>query len=191
MNIVNDDPFLVFLQKQFKSSGEEFLDYSPWDTDNNLYYKTIDGLDFDLNDISIFKESNTAIEAIVKCYESDNTILFYLLSTQIMNNNSNIQPLFVYNYLIDENDELSDDLEESPYLWLSDVSVYLFRTQNKIFVFQKTSDWVQGFLINISANEVSETVSQLFLKYITTKITTPNQLLEIVNQHYSTLNEIF
>jgi len=191
MNIVNDDPFLVFLQKQFKSSGEDFLDYSPWDTDNNLYYKTIDGLDFDSNDISIFKESNTAIEAIVKCYESDNTILFYLLSTQIMNNNSNIHPLFVYNYLIDENDELLDDFEENPYLWLSDVSVYLFRTQNKIFVFQNTSDWVQGFLINISANEVSETVSQLFLKYITTKITTPNQLLEIVNQQYSTLNEIF
>lgn len=191
MNTVNDDPFFKFLQEQYKTSGEEFLNYSPWDTDNNLYYKKIDGLEVDLNDISIFNESPTAIEAIIKCYDSDNNILFYLLSTQIMNNNSNIHPVFVYNYLIDENEELSDDSEKYPYLWLSDVSVYLFRTQNNIFVFQKTSDWVQGFLINISAVEVSATISQLFLKYITTKITTPNQLLEIVNQHYSTLNDIF
>ena len=191
MNTVYDDPFLVFLQKQFKCSGEEFLEYSPWDTDNNLYYKTLEGIEFDINDISIFNESSTAIEAINKCYNSDNTILFYLLSTQIMNNNSNVSPVFVYNYLIDENEELSEEVEENPYLWLSDVSVYLFRTQNNLFVFQNTSDWVQGFLININANEVSETVSQLFLKYITTKIITPNQLLEIANQHYSTLNDIF
>ncbi len=191
MNTVNDNPFLKFLDKKYKTSGEEFLNYSPWGTDNNLYYQTIDRLDFNSNDISIFKESTTAIEAIIKCYDSDNTILFYLLSTQIMNNNSNVPPVFVYNYLTDENGELSDYLEESPYLWLSDVSVYLFRTQNNIFVFQNTSDWVQGFLININAEELSETISQLFLKYITTKITKPNQLLEIANQHYSTLNDIF
>ena len=180
----SNEPFLAFLQKEFKCSGEEFLEYSPWDTDNNLYFREIDGLEFDINDISIFNESSNAIEAINKCYNSDNTILFYLLSTQIMENNSNINPVFVYNYLIDENEELSDEVDENPYLWLSDVSVYLFRTKNNLFVFQKTSDWVQGFLINISANEVSETDSQLFLKYITTKITTPNQLLEIVEEHY-------
>jgi hypothetical protein len=188
MNTVNDEPFLAFLQKTFKCSAEEFLEYSPWDTDNNLYFKEIEGLEFDLKDISIFNESHTAIEAIIKCYDSDNTILFYLLSTQIMDNNSNILPVFVYNYSIDENEELSDEVQENPYIWLSDVSVYLFRTRNIIFVFQNTRDWAQGFLINIGAKEVSETISQLFLKYITTKITTPNQLLEIAKEHYSITN---
>lgn len=188
MNTINDEPFLAFLQKEFKCSGEEFLEYSPWDTENNLYYKEIDGLEFDINDISLFNNYPTAIEAIIECYDSDNTILFYLLSTQIMNNNSNIHPIFIYNYIIDENEELLGEAEENPYLWLSDVSVYLFRTRNIIFVFQNTSDWVQGYLINIGAKEVSETISQLFLKYITTKITTPNQLLEIAKEHYSIMN---
>lgn len=181
---VSNEPFLAFLQKEFKCSSEEFLEYSPWDTDNNLYFKEIDGLEFDINDIYIFNESSTAIEAINKCYNSDNTILFYLLSTQIMDNNSNIHPVFVYNYFIDENEELSEEIGENSYLWLSDVSVYLFRTRNIIFIFQNASDWVQGFSINISEKELTENISQLFLKYIITKITKPNQLLEILNEHY-------
>lgn len=186
MIISSNDPFLAFLQKEFNCSGEEFIEYSPHDLDNNLFFTEIDGLEFDINDISIFNESSTAIEAINKCYNSDNTILFYLLSTQIMDNNSNINPIFVYNYLIDENDELSDEVEDDSYLWLSDVSVYLFRTKNNLFIFQKSKDNMvtEGFLINISANEVSEIVSQLFQKYIITKITAPNQLIEIIEEHY-------
>lgn len=162
------DYFLDYLLKEnFNETLEEIIDelinYFKWNGDDRSQIDITSPLnqsEKDLRKIDLTKPSN---EIIQELYFTDNQILFLILFYQRIINLGRLEEIFTYNSDF-EDPEFEYDPDVHEHIYLTNVKVFMVRTNNQIYIFGDSSNQYYDFEEIVISSDGTNLTSDLATK---------------------------